>query len=257
MPYLDRSGVAIHYEKYGESSDRTPLFLTHGYAASCEMWHPNVAALSAHRQVVVWDIRGHGHSASPPGLDQYSEALAVGDMVAVLDACGVDRAAVGGLSLGGYLSLAFNLVHPDRVAALLLFDTGPGFRRDDARAEWNDMVERMAAAFEREGLDALAASPEVEVAPHDPAGLALAGRGILAQRDARVIESLAAVDVPTLSLVGADDKQFLNAAEYIASKVPGATKVVLDDAGHAANIDQPDAFNRAVADFLDRVDGTM
>jgi pimeloyl-ACP methyl ester carboxylesterase len=92
----------------------------------------------------------------------------------------------------------------------------------------------------------------VATAPHQSAsGLARAARGILVQHDARVMESLASISVPTLVVVGAQDTPFLGATDYMATKIPGATKVVLDDAGHAANVDQPEAFNQAVLTFLD------
>ena len=251
---LDRDGVAIHYRVHGAPTDRAPVLLTHGYSSSASMWDPNLAALGAHRQLIAWDIRGHGRSGSPRDPDLYSEPASVEDMGAVLDACGADRAVLGGLSLGGYLSLAFYLAHPTRVTGLLLFDTGPGFKNDEARAKWNRYAETTAVGFETEGLRSLSASPEVGTDDHDPTGLALAARGILTQRDARIIESLPKVAVPTLVLVGADDSGFLAAADYMAAKIPGAVHAVLPDAGHASNIDQPDAFNREVTRFLDRED---
>ena len=81
--------------------------------------------------------------------------------------------------------------------------------------------------------------------------LALAARGTLTQHDAHVIESLPSIKVPTLIIVGSNDHQFLGAADYMADKFPNVTKVVLDNAGHASNIDQSIAFNQAVAAFLD------
>ena len=101
-------------------------------------------------------------------------------------------------------------------------------------------------------MGALTGSAEVRASHHrSPAGLALAARGILTQHDARIIESLPSIAVPTLVLVGADDTAFLAAADVMAAKIPRSTKVVLERAGHAANIDQPEAFNLAVLDFLD------
>jgi pimeloyl-ACP methyl ester carboxylesterase len=91
----------------------------------------------------------------------------------------------------------------------------------------------------------------------DTAGLARAARGMLAQQNADVIRSLPDVKVPTLVLVGADDANFLVAADYMASTIPHAEKVVVPDAGHAANIDQPDVFNEAVISFLRRHDGSV
>jgi pimeloyl-ACP methyl ester carboxylesterase len=247
---LDRDGVAIAYEVHGAGSEGLPLLLSHGYAASSAMWAPNLEALSSDRRVVTWDMRGHGHSASPADPSRYTREDSVADMAAVLDACGIERAAVAGLSLGGYLSLAFHLTHPRRVGALLLFDTGPGYKREEPRARWNAFADARADAFERDGAGALGDSPETVPGPHDPRGLALAARGILTQRDAAVIESLASVRVPTLVLVGAEDTPFLDAADYMASRIPGATKVVVPGAGHAANIDQPCLFDDAVITFL-------
>ncbi len=249
MRFLDREGVRIAYEVHGEGAG-TPLLLTHGYASSAAMWAPNLAALMTSRPVITWDVRGHGESDAPRDPSRYSEAASVADMTAILDAEGVERAAVGGLSLGGYLSLAFHVAHRDRVEALLLFDTGPGYRSAGPREQWNRWALAQATAFEAEGLAALSTSSEVRRGVHDPAGLALAARGILVQHSSAVIDSLPSVAVPTLVLVGADDVAFLSAADYMAAKIPGARLVVLDAAGHASNLDQPDAFGRAVLDFL-------
>ena len=228
---LDRDGVRIVYDVHDGPEDALPLLLTHGYGASRRMWDANIDALRATRTVITWDMRGHGDSDSPPQQEAYTHAASVDDMVAILDSCGVDAAAVGGLSLGGYMSLELYRARPDRVRCLLLFDTGPGFKSDDARAKWNRHAENVAAA-------------------HSDAGLARAARGMLMQQDASVIRSLPEIAVPTLVLVGGEDTTFLNAAEYMAGVIPGATKVVVPDAGHEANIDQPAAFNDAVLSFL-------
>jgi pimeloyl-ACP methyl ester carboxylesterase len=253
MPFIDRDGVTISYEVHGGTSGALPLLLSHGYSASSAMWRPNLPALTASRQVVTWDIRGHGDSASPTDPSLYSEAASVADMAAILDRCEIDRAAIGGLSLGGYLSLAFYSAHRERVAALLLFDTGPGYKSDAARVQWNGWAEARAAAFELEGVAALSLSPEVGLGTHDPHGLALAARGLLTQHDAEVISSLPSISVPTLVLVGSDDAPFLAAADYMAAKIAGAVKTVIANAGHASNLDQPLAFNEAVSGFLEQL----
>lgn len=252
--YLERDGVAVYYEIHGTSSDRTPLLLTHGYAASSAMWQPNIPVLAQTRRVITWDMRGHGRTASPRDPARYSQALSVADMAAILDACGIGSAAIGGLSLGGYLSLAFYAAHPTRVAALLLCDAGPGFKQEKGRERWNTFAEARAEAFERNGLGALSTSPEVVPGRHDPVGLALAARGILIQHDSKVLDLLPSIRVPTLIVVGENDEPFLAAADYMATKIPGATKSVIRNAGHASNIDQPGAFNSAVTAFLDLLD---
>ena len=250
---IDRDGVRIHYEVHGVPTARPALLLTHGYAASALMWGPNLAALGTDRQAITWDLRGHGRSDSPSDPAAYSEKAAVDDMAAILDRCDVNEVVLVGMSLGGYLSLSFLAQHPERVAGLVLVDTGPGFKNDDARRRWNREAEARAEAFEADGLDALGTGPEVAVSVHDPLGLALAARGMLTQHDGHVISSLPAVGVPTLVIVGDQDEPFRAAADYMAAKIPGADLVVIPGAGHAANLDQPEAFDAAVRNFLDRL----
>ena len=251
---LRRGSVTVHYETHG-AGPGTPLLLTHGFSSTADMWRPNLGGLGADRVVVTWDIRGHGRTSTPPDDSHYTQAESVADMAAVLDACAIDRAVVGGLSLGGFLSLAFYLAHPERVAALVLCDTGPGYRNDGGRQGWNDYALAQADRLDRDGLGAVGESPEVRGQRQDPAALARAARGILTQHDSAVIDSLPDISVPTLVLVGEQDTPFLAAADYMAARIPGATKAVIPHAGHASNIDQPEAFDGALRGFLTRVDG--
>ncbi|OPZ00686.1 alpha/beta hydrolase [Bradyrhizobium sacchari] len=254
MPGINRDGVRIYYEVHGEGP---PLLLTHGYSSTSAMWHGQVDALAKHHKLILWDMRGHGQSDYPDDPAAYSEALTVGDMAAILDAVGATRAVIGGLSLGGYMSLAFYRAYPQRARALLIIDTGPGFKKDDARKAWNARALATADRLDREGLDMLkSATRERATASHRNAkGLAMAARGMLTQRDARVIELLPDIKVPSLVVVGADDTPFLAASDYMAAKIPGAQKVVIPAAGHAVNIDQPQAFVDAVAPFLKNLPG--
>ena len=114
MPRINRDGVGIYYEVHG---DGPPLLLTHGYSSTSAMWHGQIDALAKIHRLVLWDMRGHGQSDYPDDPAAYSEALTVGDMAAILDAIGTERAIIGGLSLGGYMSLAFYRAHPQRVSA--------------------------------------------------------------------------------------------------------------------------------------------
>jgi pimeloyl-ACP methyl ester carboxylesterase len=251
MAYVDRDGTPIYYEMSGGQNGTLPLLLSHGFAASSLMWQPNVAALSASRPVITWDMRGHGRSGCPDDPAEYSQEASVADMAAVLDACGVSRVVAGGLSLGGYMSLAFSMACPDRVAGLVLCDTGPGFRNDEARQRWNDRAVSRAESLQRDGLSVLGDGAETRAAEHrSAAGLAHAARGMLTQRDGSVIGSLPSITVPVLVLVGARDQPFLAAAEYMAARMPGAVHAVIPDAGHASNIDQPELFNQRVLEFL-------
>lgn len=248
MPLLERDGVGIYYEAHGQGP---AILLSHGYSATCRMWDGQIAALRDRFRVIVWDMRGHGQSDVPADPAAYSEVATVADMAAVLHACGVENAVISGLSLGGYMSLAFHLRHPSQVRALMLFDTGPGFRNDAARAAWNARARSRADELDARGFAALGSSDEVRMSQHrSAAGLAGAARGMLTQQDDSVIRSLETIRVPTLVLVGANDTNFLAATDYMAAKIPGATKVTIPDAGHASNLHQPEAFNRAVEAFL-------
>jgi pimeloyl-ACP methyl ester carboxylesterase len=250
MPTIDRDGTKIHYEVHGSGP---PLILTHGYSSTSAMWQGQIEALAKRHRLIVWDMRGHGQSDYPDDPSAYSEALTVGDIAALLDEVGAAKAIVGGLSLGGYMSLAFYRAHPERVSALLIIDTGPGFKKDDAREAWNKRAHDTADRFEHHGLDVLksASRERSSVSHRDASGLARAARGMLTQRDARVIELLPEIKVPSLVVVGADDTPFLAASDYMAAKIPGAKKAVIPAAGHAVNIDQPQAFIDAVVPFLE------
>jgi len=248
MPTIDRDGVSIYYEAHGAGP---ALLLSHGYGATCRMWDGQVAAFADRYRMILWDMRGHGQSGDPSDPALYSAGLTVGDMSAVLDACGAGRAIIGGLSLGGVMSLAFHLAHPARVRALLLCDTGPGFRNPEARRQWNERAEARALDLEARGLADAHGGAETRLGRHRSArGLAGAARGMLAQHDSLLIDSLPTIAVPTLVLVGSEDKNLLAASDYMAGKIPGAQKTVISGAGHAANLDQPAAFNAAVGAFL-------
>ena len=214
------------------------------------MWAANLEALGADREILTWDLPGHGASVVPAGL---THERCIADMLALLDVLDAPRAVIGGMSLGGFLSLLFCARHPERVAALLLVDTGPGFRDEGSREAWNGWVRGFADGLDERGIAALGGSPESAAAEHASggAGLAAAARAILTQRDAEVFESLGTIAAPTLIVVGAEDDRFLAAADAMARRIPGARKVLIEQAGHAANMEQPAEFNRAVLEFLE------
>lgn len=249
MADLVRDGVALHVDERG--AGRAVVF-THGWGASSSMFEATAAALSPRARTITWDLRGHGASASPDDPAAYGVGEAIADMAALLDAAGVPSAVLAGHSLGGYLSLEFTRRHPERVDALVLIGTGPGFRDDDARDGWNRFVERIAARVERKGLDALAAEAPLHGGRHrSPDGLVRSARGVLPQHDSAVLDSLRAIDVPVLVVVGEDDAEFRASSDYMAARIPGARLVVIPGAGHSPNLDRPDEFDAALAAFLD------
>lgn len=259
MPKATIHGAELYYEVHG---DGFPVVFTHGFAGTTWMWHPQTPALAKRYKFIFWDMRGHGQSASPPSSDQYSADIVVEDLYQVLRLLNVEKAVVGGLSMGGYLSLRFYMHHPDIVAALILMDTGPGYRNPAHMVEWNEEQERRARLLETQGIEAFADdnvtvtldtyTPRDLMLEQNPVGLAHIARRVAAQHDTLVISSLGDIKVPTLILVGDQDIPFLAASQYMVKAIPGAEYVVIPNAGHASNIDNADAFNMAVLDFLNK-----
>jgi pimeloyl-ACP methyl ester carboxylesterase len=225
MPTLERDGIRIAYEVHGNGDARSPVLLTHGFGQSRRMWDANLDALTEQRRAIGWDMRGHGESDAPVDGSLYTHEACLGDMEAVLDAAGVASVVLCGMSLGGFLSLAFRVRFPERVAGLVLTGTGPGFRDSGARARWNERASGAAATRAR----------------------------LLLQGDDAAIASLPEIAVPVLVIVGSGDQSFLHAADVMERRIPGARKVVLEGAGHGANMDAPEEWNAAVREFLQEV----
>ena len=248
MPMLDRDGVAIYYEVHGAGP---ALILTHGFAASAEMFAKVVGPLSEAHTVITWDQRGHGRSDYP---NRSGVVLAGSRRRRHRRPARHRRRRLSGgrWALARRLSVVeFLLAHPARTMGLVLIGSGPGFRRDEGRNGWNDYADKIAASYERKGLAALADSEELDASVfRDASGLVLAARHVLKQHDGRVMESLPSITVPTLVLVGADDAEFLGSSQYMAGKIPGAELAVIEGAAHAPPVSQPAAFSDAVLGFL-------
>jgi pimeloyl-ACP methyl ester carboxylesterase len=267
MPTVTASdSVKLYVEAHG---DGFPLMLSPGYCQTHENFRPQVGPfVDAGARVVLWDYRGHGESESPEDPGAYFLEQVLDDLDRVLEWAAPGRPAVlGGLSFGGLASLHFAIARPERVRSLLLFDSGPGFKNREAQAGWEAQVGRIADRLEKIGfegyVDGRAAATAIGRQPELPAAQA-AGRAIQAQNPhgvARfgrrvvgpapgVIDDLASIQAPALVLVGEQDTAYARAGEVMAAKLPNATQVVIPEAGHVVNIEQAEAFNRAVIEFL-------
>jgi len=257
MPKVRVNEVELYYEVYGQGY---PVIFLHGFAGTVNMWQPQIPVLSRDHQFIIYDARGHGQSESPPSVDQYSADIVVEDLFQLLKSLGIERAVAGGLSMGGYQSLRFYLHHPEMVAALILMDTGPGYRNLARREEWNHQPEARAHLLETQGVEAFdeaagapSYTPREIMLTQNPIGLANMARKVVAQYDSWVIDNLGEIRVPTLVLVGENDTPFLQAAEYMSKTIPGARFVLIPEAGHAANLDNVEIFNEATLDFLNQL----
>ncbi len=267
MAFVEASdGVRLYAEATGEG---VPIILSPGYCQTHENFRAQVEPfVAAGYRMVLWDYRGHGKSDVPEDEAAYSMDQVVDDLGRVLEwAAPGEPAIVGGLSFGGLASQHFTLNHPDRVRAMVLIDTGPGFKNPKAQAGWEAQVDRIAGRLERVGFegytDGRAAPNSIGLKPdlpaakaagtaieaQDPHGVARFGRRVAGPAPC-TMDRLKDITVPALVLVGTLDAAYVPAGEVMAAKLPNATHVLIEDAGHCVNIEQTENFNRAVLDFL-------
>ena len=265
-------GVGLHYEEAGEG---TPVLFVHEFAGDHRSWEPQVRALARRHRCVTFAARGYPPSDVPTDPAAYSQDLAVADALAVLDHLGIERAHVVGLSMGAFCTLHLGLRHPDRTASLVVAGCGYG-AHPDAREGFRAESAAVAQAFEEQGAAGIAptygAGPaRVQfqnkdrrgweefvrmLAEHSSVGSALTMRGVQRERPSLydLTGELAALEVPTLLLVGDEDEGCLEANLMLKRTIPSAGLVVLSRTGHTANLEEPELFNRFVGDFLAAVD---
>ncbi|HEX6492494.1 MAG TPA: alpha/beta fold hydrolase [Candidatus Dormibacteraeota bacterium] len=220
--------MELHVTRQGSGP---PIVLTHGFAASQDVWEAQVEELAAHHTVVSWDLRGHGASAPPTA--PYTRDAALADLAVVVESAGRPALLVGH-SVGGYLSLAHAIRHPDTVAGLAVLSAGPGFRNPERRAAYNRTI---ATVAERNGFTA------------DVAQVAV-------QHDSLVIDGLGGIACPTAVIVGADDLPiYVAGCRYLAANIPGARLVEVPGAGHDVHRERPDAIAAAIAELAGQVWG--
>jgi pimeloyl-ACP methyl ester carboxylesterase len=261
-------GVALHVEETGQGE---PLLFIHEFAGDHRSWEPQVRHFSAAYRCVTYAARGYPPSDVPADPAAYSQARAVADAVAVLDGLAIGAANVVGLSMGGFTALHLALYHPDRVRAAVVAGAGYGAEPERA-AVFRAESQAVADAFDALGAAKVAESYAVgparvqfqnknprgwaefaaALAGHSSLGSALTMRGVQAARPSlyALADELATVRVPVLILVGDEDDGCLAPALMLKRTIPASGLAVLPRTGHTANLEEPDAFNRAVDAFL-------
>jgi pimeloyl-ACP methyl ester carboxylesterase len=217
----------LNIERTGSGPGPT-VIASHGVGSDTKVWATLAPGVGAHRPFVAWDQPGHGLSEKAADDDAYGPALAYASLVSVADAGAGSPVILLGHSLGGYLSCRYAIEHPERVSALILIATGPGFRSPDAREKWNADVRRGA---EKQGR------PETLVGLHE---------------DSFVMDHLADIACPALVIVGSNDAAFVGATDYIERKVPGIERITIDDAGHMVPETHGEILSAHINDFLAR-----
>lgn len=257
MTVAEVNGRSIPYEDTGGAG--TPLVLAHGFLMERRMFEPQVTALRGRHRVITYDARGHGEAPDEPEPYDYWDLA--GDLAGLLDQLGVERAVVGGMSQGGFVALRFALLHPGRVAGLVLIDSQAGLELPEKRVEYD----LMRSVWEEDGPSELLGGmvAAIILGRYDGTAEWVAGmaarypRGLgqiyptLMDRD-DVTDRLSEIKAPALVLHGDEDAAIpLERAEALCAGLEGCPDVVRVEGGsHASNLTRPEAVNRAIADFL-------
>jgi 3-oxoadipate enol-lactonase len=246
----------LAYESVGSGR---PLVLLHAFPFDSRMWRDTAASLAKRVQVITPDLRGFGHSDL--GSDRFSIADLADDVAALLDALGIPTVTVGGMSMGGYVSLAFAARHGKRLHSLILADTKAAADSPEARqgreatislvetqgvgAMLDKQIPRLLSGRASDSLRA-----QVRRLGEQAPAAVIAGVRALRDRSDRTPE-LASIKVPTLLVVGTDDALSPPAeAEDMSARIPQARLVLIPGAGHLSNLENPDAFAAALMGFL-------
>ena len=265
MPDAKVNGVNLYYESHG---DGFPLVWSHEFAGDHRSWEPQVRFFSRRYRVITYDARGYPPSDVPTSVDEYSQELAVEDLRGLLRHLGIERAHLGGLSMGGNVVLNFGLTYPQLAASLVVAGTGSGSTDPEGfRKRVNEFSQRMEGGGMTAMSDYSRGPARVQFQRKDPKGWeefadylsqhsnlgsALTFRGIQGRRPPIFdLESkLRALDVPTLIMTGDEDEPCIEPSIFMKRCIPRSGLVVFPQAGHAINLEDPDLFNRTVQDFL-------
>jgi pimeloyl-ACP methyl ester carboxylesterase len=259
MAYADVNGQRICYEDTGGKG--LPLVLAHGFLMDREMFAPQVAAFRDRCRVVTWDARGHGLTETT--ADDFSYWDSADDLRGLLDHLGIERAVVGGMSQGGFVSLRFALRLPERVIGLVLIDSQAGLEDPDKLQQYDMMTD----VWVTQGpTDMIAeATSTIIIGPDRPEGPAWMAKWrarpqesvrqpylTLVTRD-DITDRLPEIGAPALVIHGTADLAIeMERAEQLAAGLPGAGPVVpIPGAGHASNLTHPEPVNAAIGKFLD------
>lgn len=269
MPQARVNGIQLHYEEAGQG---LPLVFVHEFAGDMRSWEPQMRFFSRRYRTIAFNARGYPPSDVPEDPEAYSQQQAADDIRGLLDALGIDRAHVCGLSMGGYATLHFGLSYPERALSLVVAGAGYG---SGAMDKFKQDLAAVVQLFERgmaEVTEIYAYGPSrVQLQDKDPLGWqsfrdrlaagsarghSLTMQGVQMRRPSifDLQDRMERLEVPTLVMTGDEDEPCLESAIFMKRAIPSSGLVVLPKSGHAINQEEPDAFNRAVLEFLSLVD---
>jgi 3-oxoadipate enol-lactonase len=258
MSLIDVDGTRLHYLVEGPEDAPAIAFLN-SLGSDVGMWDPQVEALRSRFRIVRHDSRGHGASDAPEG--PYSIEQLGGDVVSLLDALEIERVHLCGVSMGGLVALWMAATHSERTERAIFASTAVKIGSKDfwderaraveaggMKAIRETVIERFLTSSFREASPRMAREVEATLESTPPDGYVAS---CLAVRDADLTGTVGSIRAPSLIIAGAEDVATPPSdAEKLHEHIPGSELVVLEDASHLCNLEQPERFNETVLRFL-------
>jgi len=273
MPFLTTDdGVKLHYE---ESGAGTPILFVHEFAGDWRTWEPQLRHFSRRYRCIAYNARGYPPSDVPADMERYSQQRARDDILAVLDALGIERAHIVGNSMGGFAALHFGIAYSPRALSLVIAGCGYG-AHPDQYATFQMQARELAKTMLEKGMAHIAATyghgpgrlPLRDKDPrgfaefihqfseHSAQGSANTMLGYQARRPSlyKLTAEMARIAAPALIVAGDEDDVVLEPSLLMKRTIPTAGLVVLPKSGHMTNLEDPALFNRLLEDFFHQVE---
>lgn len=265
-------GVRLWYETAGAGS---AVVFVHEFGGNHLSWEPQMTAFARRHRCVTFAARGYPPSDVPEDVSAYGQARAADDILAVLDAAGLAAAHLVGLSMGGFAVLHAAIRHPGRVLSAVA--AGTGYGAEKAHEDYfRSVSEKVACGFEALGSAEFSKTYALgpsrvqfqnkdprgwqafadRLATHDARGAANTMRGVQARRPSLydLEAELKGLQTPVLVMTGDEDDHCLQPGLYLKRTIPRCGLAVLPKSGHTLNLEEPELFNRLVADFIAQVE---
>jgi 3-oxoadipate enol-lactonase len=248
---------------YDDAGEGRPVLFVHGFPHHRKLWAPQMRALAGHARTIAIDLPGFGESDMPEkfAIDAWATGLA-----RFLDALEVERAVIAGLSMGGYIALAFWRLHRERVLALVLVDTRAGADTDEGKQKRRETIELarqdgptavarallpgMVGKSTREREPTVVATMRAMLESASVDSIVGASEAMISRAESTSL--LQTIDVPTLIIVGEEDVLTPpKESRAMHAAIPRSRLEIIPGAGHVSNVERPAAFNQVLTEFLD------
>ena len=267
-----KDGTRLYVEEAGKG---TPIVFVHEFGGNYDAWEPQMTFFARRHRCVTFAARGYPPSDIPEDVGSYSQAIAVSDILAVMDHLKVDKAHIVGLSMGGFATLHFGLTAPQRALSLTIAGAGYGAEKQfedyfkgvslDVARNFETLTAKVFAETYAAGASRVQFQNKDprgwrafadRLATHSDIGAANTMRGVQAQRPSLydLEKEIAAMTVPALVMVGDEDDHCLQPGLFLKKTLPAAGLAILPKTGHTLNLEEPELFNTLLREFIAMVE---